>query len=127
MDTKIFTFDEYMNVYGGERWINEGTYNEYLNGRVKEIENLKTHNYPDCHCDNCIDAISEYHGYLKYGVYSYRGMLVWIKCFCPLDNCMDMYIGNKEYFYGWISLSEAKKMKFQGYFVYEKDILKVVI
>lgn len=50
--------------------------------------------YPDCHCNDCIDAISEYKGLKKNTVYLLDGRPVFVTGFCPLESCADVFYNN---------------------------------
>lgn len=60
-----------------------------------------------CHCNNCIDAITEMDGIKLGGVYFLKSenMNVKITSICPLTNCID---------FGWERLPNVEKGKLWG-------------
>jgi len=92
----------------------ESLWNRYQQNYLVEIEkrqlHVKEHGYPDCHCNICLDAIEEFEGYKKYEVFSYQGKPVFIKTFCPLDNCCDIFIQEiGTGFCEWLTIETANK------------------
>jgi len=69
------------------------------------------HNYPDCHCNDCLDAIVEYAGFQKEAIYRFRGELAKIISFCPLPNCCNIFIQGIEEpaFCEWLTTEEANQ------------------
>lgn len=88
--------------------------NKVYEGYVKQMEEIKEHitnrKYPDCHCNHCIDAIEEYRGYNKYDMFNYRGHKIYIRSFCPLEHCKDIFVSELNTgFCDWLTIEEANK------------------
>jgi hypothetical protein len=66
--------------------------------------------FPECHCNDCITEIREFAGYKINKEYEFRGVIVEITSFCPLDSCADIFIQGKTNpgFCEWITLEEAR-------------------
>jgi hypothetical protein len=50
--------------------------------------------YPECHCNDCIDAITEFKGLVKNAVYLLDGRPVFVVGFCPLESCAEVFYNN---------------------------------
>ena len=51
--------------------------------------------YPECHCNDCLDAITEFKGLKKHNVYLLDGRPVFVTGFCPLgENTAEVFYNN---------------------------------
>ena len=48
--------------------------------------------YPQCHCNDCLDDVEQFHGFDKKTIYYYEGIEVKISTFCPLEHCCTFFI-----------------------------------
>lgn len=84
-------------------------YNDYLNDMALKTEHIHvTGGFENCHCNTCIEAVSEFEGYKKYDEYMYMGRRVYISSFCPLENCADIFVQEKGTgFCEWLNVENA--------------------
>jgi hypothetical protein len=86
-------------------------YNIYVEETKEKIIHInKTGGYPNCHCNNCIESIEKYKGYKKYDMFIFRGHNIYIKEFCPLENCKNIFVTELNTSYcEWASIEEAQR------------------
>jgi hypothetical protein len=86
--------------------------------KVRNIKCKTSKNtYPNCHCNECIQNITEFNGIKINTVYSWGLQSVYVVSFCPFDSCADVFFNNYHpdvpdnmnmngQKYGWISNTE---------------------
>lgn len=114
---EILSFEQWVDLYrGGDFFYSNAEksviYKRYVEMKKEEKGHVEeSGGYPKCHCNICLDAIESYQGFKKYDEFLFKGENIYIRGFCPLENCADIFVSSKTSgLCEWLTVAQAKKM-----------------